>query len=587
MTPQQPQIPPVLEGIFCRAAARREENPKEALRLYQQALELAQAEACFTGVAHALRGAADCHVLLSQYEQGLALALQAKAAFEALGDRAGMGHCLVHVGAVRMYQADYAAAHACFAEALEIALDARNTWLEALARNNLAWVFSTLGSFGFALEHYLKALELFRAVADPAFEAMVLCNLAAAHLELEDYDQALEFARRSLELRQQLRLRLGQADVHNLRGYIYYRQKRLGESIVELEQAIALYDELGDRDYQCASWNTLGQAHLALGATRRALECFGRALELATLSESPSSLTDAWRCTAEAHLQAGDPLQALADLERALQLGDDNLSLRREVLETQSRVLEALGRFEEALQAHKALRRVELRLKDEQLHHQTLALSIRYKLEQERQRSAELAQVNAALEALNQEKSRLLEELRRQAELLERQSLEDPLTELANRRHLESCLHQEFARVRRTGRPLTVAVADIDNFKSINDQLTHPVGDEVLRVVARLLQDGCRAGDTVGRYGGEEFVLVFPETTLEEARHVCERLRQAVEGYPWHSIHPDLRVTLSFGLCDDTSDPSHEPMISRADALMLEAKREGKNRVKMPPGGSR
>lgn len=118
----------------------------------------------------------------------------------------------------------------------------------------------------------------------------------------------------------------------------------------------------------------------------------------------------------------------------------------------------------------------------------------------------------------------------------------------------------------------------------MNDQFSHAVGDDVLRTVARILMDGCRAIDMVARYGGEEFAIVLPETEIAEARLLCERLRQAVEQFNWPSIRPGLSTTMSFGIAArnaDMADPAmdHDKLLDAADEQLYAAKRAGRNKV--------
>lgn len=123
-------------------------------------------------------------------------------------------------------------------------------------------------------------------------------------------------------------------------------------------------------------------------------------------------------------------------------------------------------------------------------------------------------------------------------------------------------------------------LCDIDNFKQVNDRLSHAIGDEVLRQIAQLFTHHTRDQDIVARYGGEEFVIVFPETTLVDAASACENLRQVVARHPWHSVHPNLRVTLSMGIADrQPHTDNYEDMLKAADTQMYRAKTSGKNRV--------
>lgn len=158
-------------------------------------------------------------------------------------------------------------------------------------------------------------------------------------------------------------------------------------------------------------------------------------------------------------------------------------------------------------------------------------------------------------------------------------SLRDALTGLHNRRHFDAQCAQFFASAQRYERPFSVMLCDIDHFKSVNDRFSHATGDEVLRRLGEILQQSMRGSDLVARYGGEEFVVAFPETDLVHAREACESLRQHVETYPWHEVHPDLRITISMGLCSDTNLASFDRMLEAADTLLYRAKHGGRNLV--------
>ena len=195
------------------------------------------------------------------------------------------------------------------------------------------------------------------------------------------------------------------------------------------------------------------------------------------------------------------------------------------------------------------------------------------------ERTADLEREKRKLESTNNEKAQLLVQVADAAKAYERLSNEDSLTGLANRRELDRVLAREFDRAVRTGRQLSVALADLDYFKNINDRYSHAVGDQVLRKVARILQAGCRSIDIVGRYGGEEFVLVFPEAGLDTARQICERLRLAIEGHDWQGIKSGISLTMSFGLVEFSGETNAEELLARADKRLYEAKEGGRNRI--------
>ncbi|MBV9868774.1 MAG: diguanylate cyclase [Abitibacteriaceae bacterium] len=186
--------------------------------------------------------------------------------------------------------------------------------------------------------------------------------------------------------------------------------------------------------------------------------------------------------------------------------------------------------------------------------------------------SADLAQAHEELQQSNKKISE-------QALLLKEISIRDELTKLYNRRHFNEQFATAFAQAERYNQPLTVMIGDIDYFKRINDTFSHAGGDRVLQCVSRILQMYTRDSDIVARYGGEEFVVAFTHTGLHQAVVLCERLRQQIEAYPWHEIHPEMHVTMSMGLTDNVRLGSFESMIAGADKQLYQAKAEGRNRV--------
>nr|WP_246525170.1 diguanylate cyclase [Geomobilimonas luticola] len=156
----------------------------------------------------------------------------------------------------------------------------------------------------------------------------------------------------------------------------------------------------------------------------------------------------------------------------------------------------------------------------------------------------------------------------------------DELTGLRNRRHIMKRLEEEFERAGRLLEPLCVIVLDIDHFKRINDTHGHPFGDLVLKRVAKRLQEATRRYDTIGRIGGEEFLVISPGTTAEEALHLAERLRTVVSQEPMGDGEKDVVITLSAGLTlSKPGDRGSETLLKRADAALYRAKQGGRNRV--------
>jgi diguanylate cyclase (GGDEF)-like protein len=158
----------------------------------------------------------------------------------------------------------------------------------------------------------------------------------------------------------------------------------------------------------------------------------------------------------------------------------------------------------------------------------------------------------------------------------------DLLTGLPNRRSLMAAMELEVVRAGRSGRPLALALLDVDRFKAINDTYGHPAGDAVLQAVADELGKLTRAGDLLGRFGGEEFAIVMPETNREQARWACERLRKAIAKRTMHFPNSTSgRVTISSGVALLAGEEGCDHLISRADGALYQAKEDGRDLVRL------
>jgi len=188
------------------------------------------------------------------------------------------------------------------------------------------------------------------------------------------------------------------------------------------------------------------------------------------------------------------------------------------------------------------------------------------------QRTTELSLANQHLKAEMAQREKM-------AQLLEETARTDFLTKLVNRRAMHRFLQNEIARVERTGGNFSLVLVDIDYFKNINDQFGHDIGDDVLIALSSAFEGSAREQDIVSRWGGEEFMILLPNTAQADAVEQAERLRQLLDSDALRIERYPHRVTASFGVCEFTLGEDMEFLLKQVDVALYQAKSLGRNRV--------
>jgi diguanylate cyclase (GGDEF)-like protein len=178
----------------------------------------------------------------------------------------------------------------------------------------------------------------------------------------------------------------------------------------------------------------------------------------------------------------------------------------------------------------------------------------------------------------------LINERDKMIERLKKLSIRDPLTELYNSRHFYAQLDDEIHRSERYLHPLSLIFIDIDHFKAINDTYGHMVGDQALLLIATKIQTSLRSQDTAYRFAGDEFTIILPETTSDNAKFVADRIRSEMEKESLVILEQEIaKITLSLGIAEFQRNEKREQFVHRADVTMYEAKKRGGNTVAVSP----
>ena len=432
-------------------------------------------------------------------------------------------------------------------EAHEVSRAARDLPAVLAALRHIGTVHYELDDYPAALEHMLQALALAESVGDHDAQIDTLRTIGIVYSRSGDPEQGLALYRRSLALsRASGHPPEAHARTLNNIGINCKNLGRLEEARLALEEAHALFAASGHAAGQASALTNLGLVHGLAGDTALAEDCHRRAIVAARSTDYKMGLINALRDLGALLVNAGRSDEALGALGEALALAEASTSpqeraaCHRALADLHKRA----GRFETAYAHLEAYQEHERRSFNDESDRTLRLLQVRFQVTQ-----------------------------------LERQALEDGLTGLANRREFDHRLAAAIEHARVEGTPLALALADVDNFKAINDRLSHAVGDEVLRGIAREMREQARASDTAARYGGEEFALIMAGSSPADAEAGCDRVRAAIESHAWAPVHPLLRVTVSIGGASWRLGESAAALLARADRKLYEAKAAGKNRV--------
>jgi len=181
-----------------------------------------------------------------------------------------------------------------------------------------------------------------------------------------------------------------------------------------------------------------------------------------------------------------------------------------------------------------------------------------------------------ALQDELRKKNRQLEEVLLKVETL---AITDPLTELFNRRHFSAAIEKEFNRTVRFQSPTSCLMIDIDYFKKVNDEYGHHAGDLVLKEIARIIKDHIRKIDTAARWGGEEFIVLLPETKKEDALQAAKRILEGISGHQFSGVPEKITVSIGLVSIPEASVDTAEKMIHASDLALYDAKAKGRNRI--------
>ena len=564
-------------------------DPQAALRLCQQGFQLATALGTSAGEAWYHREIGNVYHETGRTDDARQHLERAIALFDGLEIDVGLGSASNILGHIESSCAQHAKAITLFSKYIEIARKLGRVESEGLGLCNLAGVYLDLGNPWRALELLRAGLQRLETLPDEQLNiAWAGSKLGDVYRFLGQTETALMYLDDALQLQRSIGDDRYAAMTLRSKGACLLAEQRYDAALEVLFEAQTLAKRTGDALMHAGVLNLLAQVRVGQGQPVNARQVAQHALKHATSSDDRLEMMYARVLIARCELSITGNASALNELEVTLNEAKVTGSGAIEVfaLTHLIRALRDHGRLHEALSRTEELREVERQLSKADterlvtvMNAQLSAERDRYDLGIVRARAEALEAVNANLERLNAEKAVLLEQVRAQAEVLERLAHEDPLTGVFNRRHLDIELERAWSLAERRSEELCVAMIDLDHFKDINDLHTHAVGDEVLRAIAGIFKSKLRLEDTICRYGGEEFVVLLPGINLQDAVILLERLREAVQAHDWSAISVTEGVTISAGVASSRDAGHAKALVAQADEAQYSAKRDGRNRI--------
>ncbi len=419
-----------------------------------------------------------------------------------------------------------------------------------------------------AIPYYKEALNIYKKTDFKIGIGGCYLNLGDCFSDIGNLDKAIEFTKKSIPYFKKDDFYSLSIAYSNLSDF-YIEKKDFTNAIQALEQSV-IYSIQGNRKRQLIfNYLKLGKLKKEQKKCNEAIDSFNKALEMAKQTHDKEAIRKTLLVMADCYAKLGNYREAYL---YSLEFIKNSRELFSKQLIEQLASLESKHKTKVMEQKLKKLEKIsEKQQKSLFLHKTTLSIVIIFVI---------------VFLILLKQRQKLIEDIEKKnkdLELLigtiEKVSKTDDLTGLPNRRGLSEFMEREISRALRQKETFCFAICDLDNFKLINDNFSHQVGDIVLMAVSKTFQDLIRKVDIVARFGGEEFIFVFTNTSLENAQKVCEKIRKTIEETEFVVYDKPIKITLTFGVTEFSPQKNFEKLLQEADRALYIGKESGKNRV--------
>ena len=508
-------------------------------------------------------------------------------------------YSLKNIGVAYYFLSDYSKSREYLDKAQKLANKNNFKSIEASCINNLGLVFKKMDNWDQALTYFLASLEFEQNQNNKIGEAQSYCNIGNLYYELGNKHKALEYYQSSLMIYEDYDDIEGLATTLNNLGVIYDEDEQYSVALDYYLKSLEYEEASGNKLGTATSLTNIGLSYYNLGLSEKAEEYLNKSLQETLIIGEKYGI-------ANNYINLGMVLIEIKEYDRSLQYLNKGLQLSIEI-KSRDLINNANGLLSKLYTEKKDFEKALLYLKKatEDIKDYTTAKEYSINnVEQQIYDNTKEQEINnlkksnslyliliifivlfflSTLIIILFNRYKLRENLITEMQVANNQLMEmartDPLTALANRRGMLEKIEYEIYRYERNKKSFVLVMGDIDDFKKINDRFGHECGDFILKSLSNTMISVLRKQDIVGRWGGEEFLLMLPETELNGGMLVMEKIRKMIDEQSLYYKGNVLHITITFGVVEYDNKLTVQEVIDRADQALYDGKNAGKNRV--------
>lgn len=486
---------------------------------------------------------------------------------------------LFQIGDFYETEGKYDKAMSYYNQALDLALSKGLRKESAKGKIKIGVINWCIGNFDKALDYYIKALKIYEEDNHLEGISNALSSIGVVYYRLQKYDKALEYYKKSLEGFNEIGSKEMISKSYSYIGNIYRHLKNYPEALKNYRNSLEISEKLNLKKNIGYTYTNIGRVYADLENYDKALDYFMQSLKVREEIDHKRGIAITLNYIGNIYIKKDKFEEAAVYIEKALAISK-SIGTRTTIRDSYnlfSEVFLAKEDYKKAFEYYRLYSEFKDSIINEESSKKIAELQTRYETEA-KIREAEIYRLkNVELVVANEIIQKKNKELMETHKKLEQLARTDPLTKLSNRRAFLERAEHEIHRFERNKKVFSILLGDIDHFKQFNDKYGHDCGDFVLVSIAKLIKSITRKPDISARWGGEEFIILLPETNKNNASIIAERIRENLYNSVFSFKEHELSVSITIGIAEYDSGTDLDTCIKLADEALYKGKESGRN----------